>query len=280
LTVLQKIEKLTMMRWSCPHCQIQLALPKKADRPKWTLARCYQCGGYALTHRKKERPLMVLDEKTSKRVQKELAQKDIILKREPQKAFETERKSSSFSEKSPDTQISKLPLSSLISQARKEKWITAGVLSSAVLTVFSGIYLTIQGNQIWRQAQSQEIPQTVITTNSTLPSDSIETRAMAPFREKTFIDSSIRPERAAQSLNSDIGKNVSPALRGLQVRILDPHTELWRGPSITFAQAGYANPDEVYIVLNWKDNWFQIAPRQYPDQTAWLPNDMVAIETQ
>ena len=36
------------MRWSCPHCQTNLAIADEKIGPKWAFSRCYKCGAFAL----------------------------------------------------------------------------------------------------------------------------------------------------------------------------------------------------------------------------------------
>ena len=39
------------MRWSCPHCGVNLAVADDKLGSGWSFSRCYKCGGFALVRR-------------------------------------------------------------------------------------------------------------------------------------------------------------------------------------------------------------------------------------
>src|SRR4051812_36679463 len=87
------------MRWGCPHCGTQLAIPDDKLESTWSFSRCYKCNGFSLV-KKSEINLIKVDRAPSgesillpegtetplqsRDTQKRLAETQTVLKPKPQ----------------------------------------------------------------------------------------------------------------------------------------------------------------------------------------------------
>jgi hypothetical protein len=172
----------------------------------------------------------------------------------------------------------------------------AAIALAGLMAVGSGIYLYIQGQELWRKARAGAAPaelrepslshsapivptSPVVVAPPPAPApllaqnapraelvDQVHTNAMAPVRN--------------QAKHDDAAGGAAPLVIQARAR----NVALRAGPGTEFRLLGTANPEIRYIVSGWKDRWFKVlvnsedlADETAPTKTAWIRNDLVEL---
>ncbi len=276
------------MRWDCPHCQMSLALSDEKLGTGWSFSRCFKCGGFALIRR---------SEMNLVKVDRAPAGENVLLP----EAHEDQR----FSQPIPPTlkpvikpttrKMPPLPTALPEIPKRSYYFLKTAIGLTLFVTLGSGYYLYLQGQELWIKAQKTEAilvppPQeseviqapSFISHTEEVKTDQIERSAMAPVHTE---------EEDAEA------EEAPPLISRLVVEPKYKTSPLRSGPGLSFSVLETINPQIKYIVKNWQGEWFQVTPEEslldlpakvapkldpklalkLAPKLAWIRNDLVRI---
>ena len=270
------------MRWNCPHCSVALSVADDSLNSGWSYAKCFNCSGFAMVRRTDVNLIKMPQAPSSSSPQVRpaaarrtipnaptfpMASSDRAMPRPvAAKPMAEPRPLVSRPAVTPPAFIHKIPEvkgTSIKTEGRSgylEKILPVGLGLAGVLAITSGVYLYIQGQQIWEKAQAVPVKPQVETRFAGNPindfSDQVHQKAMAPTR----------PSVPASEISTS----------SFFVKVRNIHATLRSGPSIDNSALGIANPATELQVTDWKDRWFKVAVLS--DNTvsyAWIRNDLV-----
>jgi len=225
------------MRWSCPHCGVNLAVSDEKLGSGWSFSRCYKCGGFALV-RKSEVNLIKVDKApVGENVLLPEANEVPVLSRDAAKNLaniinnpkptvlpntQTHASSESDSKAVPKflTENTEAPTfatkgpNHVVSAKPQYRFLPMAIGLTGMITIASGVYLYLQGEAIWNQirAPQQKVvtrtPVEVPTQQETAPTSvepatpGIITANMAPLLTDQLRQSAMAPTRSDADANT------------------------------------------------------------------------------
>jgi hypothetical protein len=323
------------MRWNCPHCGIALAVSDEKLGAGWSFSRCYKCAGFSLVRRSDINLIKVDRAPMSEKILLPEASEDPIpmmnkeatahlANNKPEIRPANRKQASKISY--PPRFISRVeargvsvpfpnPLPELSRTKSKTRLLPIAIGIAGVIAVGSGVYLYIQGQQLWQKARATLATQSknkmASTVNDTTPvaqapsllalaeiktsqvsppqrtksttiTDELHQNAMAPARTASLMIEEVKAHELASSNNPN-----NPAISNLVVQTRLKKASLRSGPGLEYPVLGVANPQLKYIVSDWKDRWFKVTidgptaiqmvePKPIPKH-AWIRNDLVQL---
>ncbi|OFZ22805.1 MAG: hypothetical protein A2X94_11925 [Bdellovibrionales bacterium GWB1_55_8] len=160
------------------------------------------------------------------------------------------------------------PLPEISESSGRFRLLPAAIGVAGMLTIGSGVYLYVQGQNLWHSARA----------NITKPATIAAKQVIKPVSqaENTVIVDSVQhslmaPDRAQEN-------------QPISVRIRNGDAKLRSGPGTKYPIVGMADPQVRYEILGWKNDWFKVAPvraaravanaNEY-EISAWIRNDLV-----
>lgn len=333
------------MRWNCPHCGVTLAIGEDKISGGWSFSRCYKCGGHALVRRAEINVIKVDRAPPGERVLLPEASENprVGLNQEAAQNFARASAQAQASQSAANATAAALMAAAGIAESgsanaipgipsgissaipamagmpsmevrghstrAQSRMLPAAMGLAGAMAIGSGIYLYIQGQNLWNRATrvaSRERVRDVsrdlsrndndseqVATSQSAPSVSIGRDIVREAREareaRDGRDSGmnaiseaagmIASQNRAESANNNNSASVSGAISTeLLIRVKSPSTRVRTGPGIAFPLTGTANPALSYKVVEWKDRWFRIADMTDGRSLGWVRNDQV--ETQ
>ncbi|HAR43928.1 MAG TPA: hypothetical protein DCS07_15050 [Bdellovibrionales bacterium] len=165
------------MRWSCPHCGVNLAVSDEKLGSGWSFSRCYKCGGFALV-RKSEVNLIKVDKApVGENILLPEANESPVLSRDAAKnlaeivsnvkpaGIPAEPPPAANSSVAPPvpkfltqnqetTSSSHSMLNHVVSARTQYRILPMAIGLTGFMAVASGVYLYIQGEAIWKKIQA------------------------------------------------------------------------------------------------------------------------------
>ncbi|OFZ82127.1 MAG: hypothetical protein A2583_07360 [Bdellovibrionales bacterium RIFOXYD1_FULL_53_11] len=153
---------------------------------------------------------------------------------------------------------------------------------ASVMAVGSGIYLYMQGQQLWsktRHAATQNVNhmKPVSVQVPTILNQQQATRAGDNEITDQVKNAAMAPSRNIQTEQAQSAQPIA-----LAVKARSASTVFRTGPGLNFPVIGKADPEARYIVKEWKERWFQVelpaarvADGTQMPATAWVRNDVV-----
>ncbi|MGK5085432.1 MJ0042-type zinc finger domain-containing protein [Bdellovibrionota bacterium FG-1] len=191
------------MRWNCPHCGTSLAISDEKIGNGWSFSRCYKCAGYGLIRRSdvnlikvdrapageaillpeaNEEPTAVMSRAATKHLSK------IITPYSAQKVINQAMKPTmTQGEGQPPPTRGHFglnlpaPLPDEPVRSLQQKALPLAIGLAGVLALGSGIYLYVEGQNLWAKAHFS--PSDTTTTAANVLVDQVHSKAMAPSRE-------------------------------------------------------------------------------------------------
>jgi len=329
------------MRWNCPHCSIELYLDDGRIGNGWSFARCYRCAGFSLVRKSNVSTIRIDQAPTSETVlqpkaslptvstparspvagaielfQQSQTQIGAIEKERPQvipgrrtqpptAQGTTPTVPRAFAGRSLPEPLPETPAGGI--RRRGTGIIPMALGITAVLITGAGVFLYLQGQQMWDHARAGLGPETdgvqvaasaperrpaglknlikpkKLDKDATVFSDRITHGAMAP--DRTIGPGAVTPTSAVN------GAEASPAAAAAHEQASDDTSagaparmvvrpnrsgaKLRMGPGTRFPIVGKADPTITYTVVAWKDQWFKVLPDTGPNDEAWIRNDFV-----
>lgn len=303
------------MRWSCPHCGINLAIGDDKLGPGWSFSRCYKCGGFALVRRAEVNLI---------KVDRAPAGENVLLPEATETPYEqlsdeATRNLASYRRAAtpppPPARMAPMPpaaappigptLSSdplhqfmeapagyppapprpfLQSVSEAGKRILPGAIAIAALTAgASGIYLYWEGQALWENARQETRRVRAERADAPKP-ETLTTQAAAALSSDQLRIDAMAPMRSPSS-EGDATPATPPA--NLRVRAKEKQADLHSGPGSLFPILGYADPQHVLQVTDWSDRWFKVSlvDAKIPGvktgtESGWIRTDLVQVQTQ
>ena len=305
------------MRWNCPHCSVMLAISDEKLGAGWSFSRCYKCGGFALV-RKQDIGLIKVDrapqgenvllpDATEQPMMSQSATDHLHrhISQGPEPRI--------FSPPPPPSTLKTLghlpdPLPE-VSSSRKKPWFyRTAIAVTGIISLSSGVFLYIHGQELWRKAQikavydsKEQTPESVPLKNTSSlesniqaesasipapPSAAIEVKtpplvsneALNSTPKEETPDTAVPAARLVDSVSSSSAA-VTPAPQGLFVKPKFRDSPLRAGPGLGFPILGRANSHFEYLVSDWKNQWFKISIPGKEEKTAWIRNDLVHVSS-
>jgi hypothetical protein len=158
-------------------------------------------------------------------------------------------------------------------ERRVSPLISASIGIAAALTVSSGIYLYLEGQELWEKAKTP--PRIAAAQTSPTRAPAAAPAAAAPLVAPA------KPQAAAD-VTDHVHQNAMAPTREVQTGLLiqprEDGVQLRSGPGTEYAVIGHGLRELKYAVADWNDRWFRI---RIPNsaQTAWVRNDLVQLTT-
>ncbi|OFZ56067.1 MAG: hypothetical protein A2428_13955 [Bdellovibrionales bacterium RIFOXYC1_FULL_54_43] len=311
------------MRWSCPHCGINLALSDEKLGSGWSFSRCYKCGGFALIRRSEVNLIKVdkapagenvlLPEATETPVLSQGATQNLEkLMNRPTVKPAVQR--STIANDAAHAQVAQgtgasgnanvvahnllnpadlpRPLPELPQRARHSKFLPVAIGVTGTLAVASGMYLFSQGQALWKKARATAIADSRASHSVRPASTTNAAPANDVVRAPTLISQAV--DRSPAVISDQVHQNAMAPVRSpaiavtgpeIIVTIKVPNSKLHTGPGLKYPVMGIADPGMQYAVVEWKNEWFKIAPKKAMDSKQaqgtqnlpWIRNDLVQL---
>ncbi len=156
---------------------------------------------------------------------------------------------------------------------------------AAFTALASGVYLYIQGQQLWQNARltaiSEQQKRAIIhASNRAKPAaghelvDQVRSSAMAPERAQPIQAEPIRAQ-ITQAENAPAAQTIEQRLTVQPKKNL---VNLRSGPGVNFPVVATANVSDRLQVEHWKDQWFRVSVKtgdSHVSRSAWVRSDLV-----
>ena len=279
------------MRWNCPHCSVALSVADDSLNSGWSYAKCFNCSGFAMVRRTDVNLIKMPNAPSSSSPQVRpaaarrsapspatfpMASSDRLVTRpSSMKVIDEPRLQSTRPAVAPPAFVPKVPEvkgTSIKPEHRtgfREKILPVGLGLAGVMAITSGVYLYIQGQQIWEKAQTVPVKPQVETRFAGNPT----TQQQEPANSNDFSDQ-VHQKAMAPTRPSVPASEISTSSFFVKVRNI--HATLRSGPGIDNSALGIANPATELQVTDWKDRWFKVAVLSNDVVSyAWIRNDLV-----
>jgi len=292
------------MRWNCPHCGAALAVSDEKLGTSWSFSRCYKCGGFALVRRSDINLIKVDKAPAGERVILPESTENLMMSKQA-----TEHMSSITSEKpvirptvrqsvpttppmfNPKVETRGVtvtkpnipaqshlpdPLPEVPKRSSSRHVLPLAIGLACVVASGSGVYLYVQGQQLWQKAGSTGVQQE--QQNPIRPA-SAQVRA----QEQNEVVDEVHQNAMAPARTVEPKEPTAPA-SAMSVRTRT-RSSLRAGPGLNYPVLGVSDAQAQYIVKEWKEEWFNVvipegAPQVTSDtqiRSAWIRNDLVEL---
>lgn len=298
------------MRWVCPHCSSQLNTPDLESGQRiagpmagWAYVRCFKCTSFAAIEISTARTVVV-NEKPAPRAAPATPppfNPQVKAQPEPQPPAPSAPPAARALDSHDSTFPAPLPeleeVPTAFDHHRGSKQIRAVMAIGAVMTALA---VTVSYGTAWlarlhapatTTAASTQIKRAQVAakrmevkvpasapafaTDTPIPAAPLGAAltARAPVPAPREMRDSI--QSSAMAPTRPIHDELAPLF--LQARKQVRTMELRTGPGPTFPLLGYADIDERYPVVEWKDRWFKIQLEETPGLTAWVAYERVEL---
>jgi hypothetical protein len=302
------------MRWNCPHCGVALAIANEKLGAGWAFSRCYHCGGFALIRRTDVNIIKIDQAPPGEAILLPEASENPLLSEEATQHLFSARPVVKPGKRSVDRisiqdepsspppflRTSLLsrdlpsPLPETTDKVEKKRWLKFGIGFSALLATGSGVYLYIQGQELWKkawptaQAQAKEASTSMAAL---IEADVVQ----APALHAEVVDQ--LQHDAAEAFEAPGAPEAPPPVLApapVKIRVVPKYksSPLRAGPGLNYPVLGLVNPEFQYFVEEWKNDWFKVTleapeagsvqalltpknPTKPLPKTAWIRNDLV-----
>lgn len=282
------------MRWSCPHCGVNLAVADEKLGAGWSFSRCYKCGGFALVRRAEVNLVKVDRAPAGEQILLPEASEDpaTMLGNEAQKNLMRYRKenaeraaarppahpmANAMAENPPNTNniinnsaidlnrmgetILPPPLPEITRRRPAlQRLLPIAIGATATIAIGSGTYLYLQGQQLWEKARNTaavEIAKPVIETASIAAPAPVEVELAAT---KNAVSDQLRQNAMAPVREEPIAESIAEPVStaSLVVQPKANNAKFRSGPGTLYPESGSADASQRYVVADWNDRWFKV----------------------